>query len=41
MPFNVRYIVDDTDTAIAFYSEQLGFESGDEPGPGLRGPLPR
>jgi catechol 2,3-dioxygenase-like lactoylglutathione lyase family enzyme len=40
---SVRYIVDDVDTAIAFYSTQLGFHVEVHPGPGFamlsRGPL--
>ncbi len=31
----VRYIVDDVDTAIAFYSGQLGFHVELHPGPGF------
>jgi catechol 2,3-dioxygenase-like lactoylglutathione lyase family enzyme len=31
----VRYIVDDVDAAVAFYSEQLGFEVRAQPGPGF------
>jgi catechol 2,3-dioxygenase-like lactoylglutathione lyase family enzyme len=31
----VRYIVDDVDAAIAFYTEQLGFEVQMRPGPGF------
>jgi catechol 2,3-dioxygenase-like lactoylglutathione lyase family enzyme len=30
---SVRYIVDDVDTAIAFYTEQLGFEEVMHPAP--------
>jgi catechol 2,3-dioxygenase-like lactoylglutathione lyase family enzyme len=40
---SVRYIVDDADTAVAFYTERLGFEVQSRPGPGFamltRGPL--
>jgi catechol 2,3-dioxygenase-like lactoylglutathione lyase family enzyme len=32
---NVRYIVDDVDTAIAFYRDQLGFRLEFHPGPGF------
>ena len=39
----VRYIVDDVDSAVAFYSELLGFAVEAQPGPGFaivsRGPL--
>ena len=35
MPVNVRYIVDDTDSAVAFYSERLGFEVEMNPAPGF------
>lgn len=36
----VRYIVDDVATAVAFYTEQLGFTIEMHPGPGFaRGPL--
>ena len=35
MSVNVRYIVDDTDTAVAFYSEHLGFEVEMNPAPGF------
>ena len=39
----VRYIVDDVETAVAFYCEVLGFEVAMRPGPGFamlqRGPL--
>lgn len=42
-PVSVRYIVDDVDTAVAFYEERLGFEVEARPGPGFaiasRGPL--
>jgi predicted enzyme related to lactoylglutathione lyase len=31
----VRYIVDDVEAAVAFYSEQLGFEVKAQPGPGF------
>jgi catechol 2,3-dioxygenase-like lactoylglutathione lyase family enzyme len=33
MPVSVRYIVDDVDTAIAFYRDQLGFEVVMHPAP--------
>jgi catechol 2,3-dioxygenase-like lactoylglutathione lyase family enzyme len=40
---SVRYIVDDVDTAVAFYEGRLGFDVEARPGPGLavvsRGPL--
>jgi len=40
---SVRYIVDDVDTAVAFYEGLLGFEVEARPGPGFaivsRGPL--
>jgi catechol 2,3-dioxygenase-like lactoylglutathione lyase family enzyme len=32
---NVRYIVNDVDVAIAFYTEQLGFQVEMHPGPGF------
>ncbi len=32
---NVRYIVNDVDAAIRFYTEQLGFELTMHPGPGF------
>jgi catechol 2,3-dioxygenase-like lactoylglutathione lyase family enzyme len=32
---SVRYIVDDVDAAIAFYSEQLGFDEQMHPAPGF------
>jgi catechol 2,3-dioxygenase-like lactoylglutathione lyase family enzyme len=32
---SVRYIVDDVDAAIAFYSERLGFEVQMHPAPGF------
>ncbi len=32
---NVRYIVDDVDAAIRFYTERLGFELTMRPGPGF------
>jgi catechol 2,3-dioxygenase-like lactoylglutathione lyase family enzyme len=39
----VRYIVDDVDAAVAFYTDLLGFEEQARPGPGFamlsRGPL--
>jgi catechol 2,3-dioxygenase-like lactoylglutathione lyase family enzyme len=31
----VRYIVDDVDAAVAFYSDQLGFAVEAQPGPGF------
>jgi catechol 2,3-dioxygenase-like lactoylglutathione lyase family enzyme len=40
---SVRYIVDDVDTAVAFYEGRLGFDVDARPGPGFavvsRGPL--
>ena len=40
---SVRYIVDDVDTAVAFYEGRLGFEVEPRPGPGFaivsRGPM--
>ena len=40
---SVRYIVDDTDAAVTFYGDLLGFEVVRRPGPGFaileRGPL--
>jgi catechol 2,3-dioxygenase-like lactoylglutathione lyase family enzyme len=40
---SVRYIVDDVDTAVAFYEGRLGFGVEARPGPGFavvsRGPL--
>ena len=35
--FAVRYIVEDVDAAIAFYTEHLGFEVEMHPGPGFAG----
>jgi len=35
MAVNVRYIVDDLDSAIAFYSSRLGFRVERHPGPGF------
>lgn len=32
---SVRYIVNDVDAAIAFYTQQLGFRVGMHPGPGF------
>ena len=32
---SVRYIVDDVDAAVGFYTEQLGFEVAMRPGPGF------
>ena len=34
-PVNVRYMVDDVDAAVAFYSRHLGFELEFQPGPGF------
>ena len=34
---SVRYIVDDVESAIPFYTEQLGFEVEMHPGPGFAG----
>ena len=34
-PVNVRYIVDDVDAAIAFYTERLGFSVELHPAPGF------
>ena len=34
-PASVRYIVDDVDAAVSFYTEQLGFEVQMHPGPGF------
>jgi catechol 2,3-dioxygenase-like lactoylglutathione lyase family enzyme len=40
---SVRYIVDDVDLALAFYTDRLGFAAEARPGPGFaivsRGPL--
>lgn len=40
---SVRYLVEDVDTAVAFYRDRLGFEVAMHPGPGFamlaRGPL--
>jgi catechol 2,3-dioxygenase-like lactoylglutathione lyase family enzyme len=33
MPISVRYIVNDADAAIAFYSKTLGFTLDMQPGP--------
>src|SRR5687767_4421826 len=33
--FNVRYIVDDVDAAVRFYTEMLGFQVDLHPGPGF------
>lgn len=33
---SVRYIVDDVDAAVDFYSKHLGFEVQMRPGPGFR-----
>src|SRR4051794_22493959 len=33
MPASVRYIVDDVDAAVAFYTERLGFELKMRPAP--------
>ena len=35
MSVNVRYIVDDVERAVGFYSEQLGFIVEMQPGPGF------
>ncbi len=35
MPVSVRYIVDDVDAAVAFYSKHLGFSVEMHPGPGF------
>ncbi len=35
MQARVRYIVDDVDAAVAFYTEQLGFEVQANPAPGF------
>jgi catechol 2,3-dioxygenase-like lactoylglutathione lyase family enzyme len=35
MAAGVRYIVDDVDAAVAFYSDQLGFAVEARPGPGF------
>jgi catechol 2,3-dioxygenase-like lactoylglutathione lyase family enzyme len=35
MPVSVRYIVNDVDAAIAFYSEALGFKVDMHPAPGF------
>jgi catechol 2,3-dioxygenase-like lactoylglutathione lyase family enzyme len=35
MPVSVRYIVDDVDAAISFYSEALGFKVDMHPAPGF------
>jgi catechol 2,3-dioxygenase-like lactoylglutathione lyase family enzyme len=32
---SVRYITDDVDAAVAFYTERLGFNAGMRPGPGF------
>ena len=32
---SVRYIVDDVDSAVAFYRDRLGFEVKAQPGPGF------
>jgi catechol 2,3-dioxygenase-like lactoylglutathione lyase family enzyme len=34
-PVSVRYIVDDVDAAIRFYTEHLGFDVSMRPGPGF------
>ncbi len=43
MPVSVRYIVDDVDAAVSFYTEHLDFKVDMHPGPGfaslLRGEL--
>lgn len=35
MPVSVRYVVTDVDAAIAFYTENLGFEVAMHPAPGF------
>ena len=35
MPVSVRYIVNDIDAAIAFYTEALGFKLDMHPAPGF------
>jgi catechol 2,3-dioxygenase-like lactoylglutathione lyase family enzyme len=35
MPVSVRYIVDDVDAAIAFYTATLGFKVDLHPAPGF------
>jgi catechol 2,3-dioxygenase-like lactoylglutathione lyase family enzyme len=35
MPASVRYIVNDVDAAIAFYTQRLGFDIEMHPGPGF------
>lgn len=35
MPVSVRYIVDDVDAAVDFYTTHLGFETRMRPGPGF------
>ena len=35
MPVSVRYIVNDVDAAIAFYTEALGFKLDMHPAPGF------
>ena len=35
MPASVRYIVNNVDDAIAFYSQRLGFGVDMHPGPGF------
>lgn len=35
MPVSVRYIVDDVDSAISFYTEMLGFNVDMHPAPGF------
>jgi catechol 2,3-dioxygenase-like lactoylglutathione lyase family enzyme len=37
VPVNVRYIVDDVDAAIAFYTQHLGFDVEMHPAPGFAG----
>jgi catechol 2,3-dioxygenase-like lactoylglutathione lyase family enzyme len=34
---SVRYVVDDVEAAVPFYTEQLGFELEMQPGPGFAG----
>ena len=38
---SVRYIVEDVDAAIAFYTRHLGFHEEMHPAPTLRDALPR
>jgi predicted enzyme related to lactoylglutathione lyase len=41
MPISVRYIVNDADAAIAFYSKTLGFTLDMQPGPDFCAALTR